>query len=90
MQIKTRIFKGLTFNILVEEAQATDTNGGRLWYLAAIYVQERGSQDRTLIRRTRLPGAAEELAAAIRRDGIRVFDGFRPTQTPAARAASRP
>lgn len=74
MKTKTKTFRGLTFDILVEEAEAMDASGGRLWYLAAVYVREHGQQQRHLVRKSRLPGAAEELAAAIRRDGLRVFD----------------
>nr|WP_316654113.1 hypothetical protein [uncultured Gellertiella sp.] len=80
MEIKTITFRGLTFDILVEEAKSHDAQGGRLWYLAAIYVRERGKQEAQLVRKTRLPGAADELAASIRKDGLRVFDRFRPGQ----------
>ena len=74
MKTKTKIFRGLTFDIMVDEAEAMDASGGRLWYLAAIYIREHGQQQRHLVRKSRLPGAAEELAAAIRRDGLRAFD----------------
>lgn len=76
MKTKTTIFKGLTFDVLVEEAQQADAQGGRLWYLAAVYVRDRSGQ-RHLVRKSRLPGAAEELATLVRRDGIRVFDNFK-------------
>jgi len=75
MKTKTTTFKGLTFDIVVEEAQQADQDGGRLWYLAAVYVRDR-SGAKTLVRKSRLPGAAEELAAMVRRDGLRVFDRF--------------
>lgn len=75
MKTKTTVFKGLTFDILVEEQRSDDAQGGRLWYLAAVYVRDRSGQ-RHLVRKSRLPGAADELAAMVRRDGLRVFDRF--------------
>lgn len=77
MEIKTRTFRGLTFDILVEEAQSVDAHGGRIWYTAAVYLRLKGEKQRHLVRRSRLPGAADELAAEIKRDGIRVFDKYR-------------
>lgn len=89
MKTKTTTFKGLTFDLLVEEAQQIDPQGGHLWYLAAIYVRDR-SGAKQLIRKSRLPGAAEELAALVRRDGIRVFDNFKTTRPDAATKAAGP
>jgi hypothetical protein len=80
MKTKTTIFKGLTFDLLVEEAQSVDAQGGHLWYLAAVFVRDRSGQ-RHLVRKSRLPGTAENLAALVRRDGIRVFDHFKNTLT---------
>lgn len=77
MKIKTRTFKGLTFDILVEEAQSVDNAGGRLWYTAAVYLRLKGQQEKHLVRKSRLPGVADELASEIKRDGIRVFDKYR-------------
>jgi nitrous oxidase accessory protein NosD len=42
MEIKTRTFRGLTFDILVEEAQSVDAHGGRIWYTAAVYLRLKG------------------------------------------------
>lgn len=89
MRTKTTTFKGLTFDLMVEEAEQTDPQGGHLWYLAAVYVRDRSGQ-RHLVRKSRLPGTAEELAASIRRDGIRVFDNFRPSRKDDATSAARP
>ncbi|TAV82649.1 hypothetical protein ELI24_39190 [Rhizobium ruizarguesonis] len=90
MKTKTKIFKGLTFDILVEEAEATDGQGGRLWYLARIYVRERGTSERHLVQKSRLPGTADKLAAEIRQHGIRVFDSYKSTRPTAATEAARP
>lgn len=87
MKTKTTTFKGLTFDILVEEAQQRDPQGGHLWYLAAVYVRDR-SGAKTLVRKSRLPGAADELAALVRRDGLRVFD--RLSRKGAAAAGAQP
>lgn len=66
--------KGLTVNIEVVEVCQTDGNGGFLWYYAAIWIQKHGSVEKTLVRKSRLPGAAAALKAEIKRDGLRAFD----------------
>lgn len=68
--------KGLTVNIEVMEVYQQDSNGGTIWYYAAIYVQRHGSTEKKLIRKSRLPGAAQELRKEIQRDGLRAFDQF--------------
>lgn len=65
--------RGLTVNIEVVEVEHRDQLGGLIWYHAAIYIQHRGSTERQLVRRSRLPGAAAELRREIQRDGIRAF-----------------
>lgn len=65
--------RGLTVNIEVIEVQQHDANGGTIWYLAAIYLQRHGSTTKTLVRKSRLPGAAAALKVEIQRDGIRAF-----------------
>jgi hypothetical protein len=68
--------KGLTVNIEVMEVHQQDATGGTIWYYAAIYVQKHGSKEKTLVRKSRLPGAAAELRKEIQRDGLRAFDQF--------------
>jgi len=77
MQTKTTLVKGLTFDILIEEIQHQDKNGGQICYLASIYVVFKGATTKRLVRRSRIVGAAEELTKEIRRDGIRIFDRFK-------------
>jgi hypothetical protein len=71
-QTITRI-KGITVNIEVVEVHQQDTQGGTLWYYAAIYVQAHGSEERKLVRKSRLPGTAAELRKAIQKDGLQAF-----------------
>ncbi|PZM10183.1 hypothetical protein CPY51_23780 [Rhizobium tubonense] len=66
--------RGLTVNVEVVEVEHRDQNGGLLCYIASIYIQQHGSAEKQLIRRSRLPGAAVEMRKAIQRDGIRAFD----------------
>lgn len=66
--------RGLTVNIEVLEVHQRDTNGGTIWYYAAIYTQPHGSADKRLVRKSRLPGTAAALKAEIKRDGLRAFD----------------
>lgn len=68
------IIKGLTVNVEIVEMSQADKNGGILCYVAAIYVQAHGSAQKTLVRKSRLPGAAQELKREIQRDGLRAFD----------------
>lgn len=71
MAIKTTVFKALTFSILVEEFHDKDGAGNLNGYFASIYVETPST--RRLVRRSRIPGAAENLLREIERDGIQVF-----------------
>ncbi|SNB71921.1 MULTISPECIES: hypothetical protein [unclassified Agrobacterium] len=71
-QTITRI-RGLTVNIEVLEVYQQDANGGTIWYYAAIYVRPHGSAKKTLVRKSRLPGAAAELKKEIQKDGMQAF-----------------
>lgn len=73
MGITTTTFRGLAFNVLVEEFHDRDTSGRLNGYLASIYIQDRDTSARHLIRKSRLPGAAEIMRQEIQRDGIRAF-----------------
>jgi hypothetical protein len=68
--------RGLTVNIIVEEAHHHHEKGGLICYVASIYVQVHGSAEKTLVRKSRLPGAAAALKAEIQRDGLRAFSRF--------------
>ncbi len=70
--------RGLIVNIEVIEVEHRDPHGLLIWYHAAIYIQRRGSEERQLVRRSRLPGAAAELRRQIQRDGIRAFREWLP------------
>ncbi|MBW0369986.1 hypothetical protein [Ensifer adhaerens] len=71
MAVRTTVFKALTFSILVEEFHDRDAAGHLNAYLASIYVET--AAGRHLVRRSRLPGAAESLRQEVERDGIRAF-----------------
>lgn len=58
---KSKIIEGRTFCLIVEEVNEHDPNGGRLLYLASIYLQVRGSARMHLVRRSRVPGSAWHL-----------------------------
>lgn len=73
MAITTTTFRGLTFNVLVEEFHDRDTSGRLHGYLASIYREDQNTSARYLVRRSRLPGAAEIMRQEIQRDGIRAF-----------------
>lgn len=73
MAVRTTVFKGLAYNVLVEEFHDKDASGRLNAYLASIYMEDRATATRHLVRRSRLPGAAEMMRREIARDGIQVF-----------------
>ena len=75
-QTVTKI-KGITVNIEVLEVHQQDAAGCTIWYHAAIYVQRHGSAEKRLVRKSRLPGAAENLQKEIKMQGLRAFDAIR-------------
>lgn len=77
MAKRTTIIKGLSFNIMIEEIHQKDPSGGLICYVASIYLQEHGKDEKRLVRRSRIVGAADDLKREIKRDGIRVFDRFK-------------
>ncbi|MBY5826312.1 MULTISPECIES: hypothetical protein [Rhizobium] len=73
MTISTTTFEGLTFNVLVEEFHDQDASGRLNGYLASVYKQDKHTSVRHLIRKSRLPGAADDMKREIQRDGIQAF-----------------
>lgn len=71
MQIRTTTIPGLTFAVQIEEVNHRDPLGGLICYLASLYVKT--DSGRHLVRRSRIPGAAEAMQREIRRDGLRAF-----------------
>lgn len=66
--------RGLTVNFIIEEFHHQHEKGGLICYLASIYIQPHGSTEKRLVRRSRVPGAAQVLRKEIQRYGIRLFD----------------
>ncbi|MCJ8519078.1 hypothetical protein ABID21_002214 [Pseudorhizobium tarimense] len=77
--IKTTTIPGLAFAVQVEEVNQRDASGGYLCYLASLYRLDAKTSERHLIRRSRIPGAADEMRHKIQRDGIEAFHRFRDT-----------
>lgn len=73
MAVTTTTFRGLTFNLLIEEFHDRDSGGHLNGYLASVYAQDRTTSALRLIRRSRLPGTAAIMRQEIRRDGIQAF-----------------
>lgn len=76
MAITTTVFKGLKFNIVVEEFHEMDARGHLLGYLASTYKQDKVTSVQHLLHRSRLPGAAEAMKREIQRDGLQSFRRF--------------
>lgn len=75
MKTKKTVIKGLAIDVLVIETVHTDTRG-TLFYRAEIHVRERKTGIERLVRRTRLPGSAAELARAVQEQGVRALEGL--------------
>lgn len=73
MSIRTTTIKGLVIDLVIEEFNDRDTAGHLNAYIATIYRQDKKASSRTIICRSRLPGAASELERAIKRNGLQAF-----------------
>lgn len=73
MQVKTTTIPGLAFSVQVEEVNHRDQFGGLICYLASLYKLDPRTSVRSLIRRSRIPGAAADMTREFQRDGIRAF-----------------
>lgn len=74
METKTTTIKGLAIDVVVVEIMQTDAAGAVLWYVATISIRERRTGIKKHVRRTRVPGSAQELARAVQRLGVRALD----------------
>lgn len=75
MKTKKTVVRGLAIDVLVLETTHLDARG-TLFYRAEIFVRERRTGIERLVRRTRLPGSAAELARAVQAQGVRVLEGL--------------
>ncbi len=75
MKTKKTIIKGIAIDVLVIETTHRDVRG-TLFYRAEIFVREKKTGIERLVRRTRLPGSAAELARAVQQHGVRVLEGL--------------
>lgn len=73
MQTKRTVIKALAYDVLVVEVMQADALG-MLFYLAEIHVREKRTGSQRLVRRSRIPGAGQELARDVRRLGLRALD----------------
>ncbi|MDP9559933.1 UNVERIFIED_ORG: hypothetical protein J2740_001103 [Rhizobium nepotum] len=77
MKTTTTVIRGLAIDVLVIETVHTDAVG-TLFYRAEILIRERKSGAQRLVRRTRIPGTAKELAQAVQQGGVRALETFSP------------
>jgi hypothetical protein len=75
VKTKKTLIRGLAIDVLVVETTQTDA-AGTLFYFAEIHVREKRTGAEKLVRRTRIPGAGQELARAVQQRGVRALDGF--------------
>jgi len=71
--MKSHTFRGLTFDVVIEEFEVRDLAGRTLCYVAAIYRQDKATSARQLIRRSRMPETAEAIRRELKRDGIQAL-----------------
>lgn len=73
MEIKRTTIPGLTFSVVVEEVNDRDALGRLICYVAYLYRLDPKTQVRHLVRRSRIPGAADDMRQEFKRDGIQAF-----------------
>ncbi|WP_065092284.1 MULTISPECIES: hypothetical protein [unclassified Rhizobium] len=73
MEIKRTTIPGLTFAVEVEEVNHRDHTGGLICYLASLYRLDPKTKARHLVRRSRIPGAADDMRREFRHGGIQAF-----------------
>ncbi len=73
MDIKRTTIPGLTFSVVVEEVNHRDALGGLICYVALLYKLDPKTKARHLVRRSRIPGAADDMRREFQRDGIQAF-----------------
>ncbi|HEV7245972.1 MAG TPA: hypothetical protein VGN93_03155 [Shinella sp.] len=73
MQVKMTTIPGLTFAVQIEEVNHRDDFGGLICYLASLYRIDPKTSARSLLRRSRIPGAAADMTREFQCDGIQAF-----------------
>lgn len=73
MEIKRTTIPGLTFAVEIEEVNHRDALGGLICYVALLYKVDPKTKARCLIRRSRIPGAADDMKREFRQGGIQAF-----------------
>lgn len=71
--MKSITIRGLAFDVVIEEFEVQDLSGRVLCYIASIYRQDKTSNVRQLLRRSRLPETVEVFRREVARDGIQAF-----------------
>lgn len=78
MRTKKTLIRGLAIDVLVIETTQSDA-AGTLFYFAEIHVREKRTGTEKLVRRTRIPGTAKELAQVVQQRGVRALETFSRT-----------
>lgn len=73
MEVKRTTIPGLTFSVMVEEVNHRDALGGLICYLALLYKVDPKTSARHLVRRSRIPGAADDMKREFQQGGITAF-----------------
>lgn len=81
MKTKTTTVRGLAVDVVVRETTQSDALG-HLFYVAEILIRQRRTGAQHLVRRTRIPGAGQELAQAVLQRGLRALDTIATVRKP--------
>jgi hypothetical protein len=73
MLVKNTSIPGLIFTVEVEEVNHLDPNGRLICYFASLYKIDPKTSARSLLKRSRIPGAADEMKREFQRGGIQAF-----------------
>lgn len=71
--VNTTTIPGLTFAIQIEEVNHRDSLGRLICYMAYLYRIDPKTSARHLVRRSRIPGAADDMKREFRQGGIQAF-----------------
>ncbi|MBB3743502.1 hypothetical protein FHX10_003001 [Rhizobium sp. BK591] len=80
MEIRRTTIPGLTFVVEVEEVNHRDARGGLICYVALLYRVDPKTKARHLVRRSRIPGAADDMRREFRQGGIQSFRRLQPAR----------
>lgn len=79
MLVTNTTIPGLIFNVQVEEVNHVDPKGKLICYFASLYRIDPKTSARSLLKRSRIPGTADDMKREFEHDGIQAFRRYAPS-----------